>query len=235
MSLKPPSRWTPKQQGVVLLVVMLLLCGAGIGKWVYDTWGPGDAQGGGDPGVPSVEPVAPVPAQSDGGGASDEGGDMSDGGGQDASGSDDHTDQSKATKKKPSQDKSAKAALNAVVPKWGSLAFTKTGPDADQWVATWRDTPGASSTLVTQSRDNFANLWSGAARLKADAKVDSLKEVKKVWEAGDSSGWDVTMERKLTNDAGVDETETIAWEFTVKQSEDGQSEVVSFTEPDDED
>ena len=199
---------------LVAVVLLVLLVGLGIGKWVYDLRSEGASEGGQSESVrPSAEPVSPV---------------------EDENTEDAESESAEPTEgaSKVSQEESAKKALKAVVPVWASLKYSETGTDSAKWQSTWRDMPEAGPSLVTQSSKNFVPLFRGVITLNADAKVDTLKDVELVWQKGNLSGWTVQMDRHLAsaNGSGVlDETEALTWEFTVEQKDDGSSQVTGYS------
>lgn len=203
-----------RQKTLALLLILLLLIGVGVGKWVYDIRAEATAEQekrSANP-SPSAEPVSPVEGDSP-----------------------ESTETSEPTPSETpavSQDDSAKKALKEVVPVWASLDYAETGTDSAKWQASWRDKPEAGPALVTQSRNNFVPLFRGIMTLNANAKVDTLKKVERVWQEGNLSGWTVEMDRQLTSADGsdvLDETETVMWEFTVEQGDDGSSQVTGYT------
>lgn len=205
--------WSAKQKVGALLLVMVLLIGAGVGKWVYDMQVAGSEEETSPSEPPTAEPVSPV----EGGGTED---------------ATETEEPSPSATPTISQEDSAKEALGAVVPLWASLEYSETGVDAGQWQKTWRDEPAAGSSFVSQSSDNFVPLFRGVIGLNANAKVDTLKNVELVWQEGNLSGWTVVMDRHLTSADGsgaLDETETVTWEFTVEQQDDGSSQVTGYS------
>lgn len=201
-----------RQKTLALLLILLLLIGAGVGKWVYDMRAEAAAEQEEESrsASPSAEPVSPVEGDSP------------------------ETTESPTPSQTPtvSQDASAKKALKEVVPLWASLDYAETGTDSAKWQSSWRDKPAAGPSLVTQSQDNFVPLFRGIINLNANAKVDTLKKVERVWQEGNLSGWTVEMDRHLTSADGsdvLDETETVMWEFTVEQKDDGSSQVSGYT------
>lgn len=203
---------TVTQKVMAVVLVMVLLVGAGIGKWIYDmrTESAEAEPATSETSSPSAEPVSPVGSSSE----------------------PTETEEPSPTHDPAvSQKDSAKDALKSVVPLWASLDYAKTGTDNAKWLASWQNESAAGDSLVTQSRNNFVPLFRGVINLNANAKVDTLKKVELVWQEGNLSGWTVTMDRQLTSadESGVlDETETVLWEFTVEQNDDGSSEVTGY-------
>lgn len=238
--------WSDRQKAVVLVVVLVLLGATGVGVWLFESRG-GSSQGG-EPGSgsSSVEAVGPVGGgaeesgePSESAGAEGSGGTESSGPGaeseaseSEASGSDSGSDSGSGEGSEGmSQEESAKEALRSVVPQWASLEYGAIGVDETAWLKSWRDDPAVGAGLVSQSRGAFVELFGGIMRLNVDAKVDTLKEVEEVSQEGNLSSWHVEMERHLTSvdeSGAVDETETVAWTFTVEQDSNGSSQVTGY-------
>lgn len=132
-----------------------------------------------------------------------------------------------------SQKESAREALEAVVPQWASLQYGKVGTDVAAWADTWADDLQTSGEFESQSKSRFVELWGGVMSLDVNASVDTLKHVEMLWQQDNLSGWRVVVDRKLSSvdeSGGVHVTETIDWEFTVEQQQDGSSRIVSFSQ-----
>lgn len=224
------SALSDKQKLAVLLVVLVLLSGFGIGSWAMERFSSSDSEEGAGPSSASssssVEAVSPVESSpTDSPSSSPSSGS--------ATSTSSGSSGSSSSSSPQDQDASAKAALKSVVPKWVSLDYGKVGSDQTEWAKQWRDDPAAASSFVSQSRGEFVPMFRGVIALEANAKADSLKRVKKVWQEGTLSGWQVDVDRKLSSPGGsgsVNETETLKWEFTVEQQSDGSSQVTAFTE-----
>lgn len=211
------AQLTDKQKLAWVASIVLVFALVGIGVWVYDTYAAGQdespqTQTPAQPGPEAVN-AAPGPSVTDT---------------EEPSESPSPT----ASAEGVSQEESAKQALESVVPVWASLDVREVGQDRDKWVDSWRDEPGVSSSFATQSRNNFVSLFKGILNLDVDAKVDTLKSIENVWQEGNLSGWNVTMDRRLVSPDGsdvVDETETVMWEFVVEQQSDGSSQLTGYS------
>lgn len=210
------AQLTDKQKLIGVSVILLLLVGAGVATWVWDmrSSNQGEQQ---QATPPQQEPTAvePVPGET--------------------SEESDYAEPSESATEVEadvSQEDSAKEALEAVVPKWASLQVSEVGSDSGQWLDTWQEEPAAGESLKTQSRNNFVGLFKGIINLNVDAKVDTLKDIESAWQQDNLSGWEVSMDRKLESfdeSGGVNETETVTWEFTVEQQSDGSSQITGYS------
>lgn len=209
------------QKVAALIAVLVLLAGVGVGKWVLDR---GAQEGVDTPPVSQSPSEPPVTA-----GRPPEGSSSSSG---TATTPPPSTSSASSSASAADQAKSAKSALTSLIPKWASTDYSEVGTDERKWANGWKDEPAASSGFLSQSKREFVGLFHGVISLEADAKVDSLKKIEKIWQEEGQSGWRVQVERQLTSSGGLDETETLTWEFTVDQKSDGTSEVTAFiTEP----
>lgn len=212
------SELTDKQRAVAVFAALALLAGIGIGQWAYGMTGDSgdEPTGGPSSSEPTVEAASPAPPSPTSTPTSDSSAESS---------------QDSPSSSPQDQDKSAQAALKSLIPKWASMKYETVGTDETKWVAGWKDDPAAGSSFTSQSKRHFIRLFHGVISLEADANVDSLKKIEKVWAEEGQSGWRVQVERQLTNSGGLKEKESLEWEFTVDQKSDGTSEVTAFMEP----
>lgn len=221
----PTPSMSPQRPRFLIVLLVAALALSGIGAWTYfaSEKEPGQAPASTSASAPSegVAPVSVAPASgtasasgSDAGGAASPAGPM------------------------PNQEPSAREALDAVVPKWASYDTAAWGTDTSQWLASWSSDPHADSVFRAQSERDAAVLWSSVFSMDVDAKGATLKDVQLSWKSGNLSGWNVTVERSLTSADGsgtVQMSESVTWEFTVEQQEDGTSRVIGFVPVDESD
>lgn len=206
-----PSKVSPRVLLGIVVVAALVLSGIGIAQWVMGrNGGDGEAVESSAPAV-SEEAVPVVSAPSDGGEDA-----VSDGGGEGGAAVAD-------------PEGLTRAAVEDVVPLWGSLDIEESKGSSQEWAKSWRDSESVADSFVTQSQAEFLDLFYGPLSMGGDANVDTLKAVELSWQSAESYGWLVTYDRTTTpKDGAPAATETMNIEFTVEVTDAGTAEITSF-------